>query len=100
MKRLATVAPFLAPVVALGLAGCASSGPVASEGQAERQCRAFVALEGLRVNQVGSAVAADGGYRVAVRIEDKLGRRLDNACLIAGTQTRWATPLPAAFERL
>ena len=88
----------LATVVALALAACSTTtAPVQNTTQAEMNCRNFVALEGLTVGQLGKAEAADGGFRVPVRVEDKLGRRIDTACVITGTQTRWANPLPTGL---
>lgn len=80
------------------LAACASSSaPAKSNTEAETACRSFVVQEGLIVSRVGQAEAIDGGFRVPVRVEDRLGRRVDNACVIAGNQTRWASPLPAGI---
>jgi hypothetical protein len=91
-------AAALTAVVTLALVGCASNpAAVQTTSQAELNCRSFVGLEGLSVAQLGKAEAADGGFRVPVRIEDRLGRRLDNACIVANSQTRWASPLPAGL---
>jgi hypothetical protein len=87
-------APAATAAVVL-LAACASSSaPAKSTAEAELACRSFVVQEGLIVSRVGQAAAVDGGFRVPVRVEDRLGRRIDNACVIAGNQTRWANPLP------
>jgi uncharacterized lipoprotein YmbA len=87
---------LLTAVASLALAGCASTnGTVQNTSQAEMTCRSFVTVEGLGVAQMGKAETADGGFRVPVRVEDRLGRRIDNACIISNNQARWASPLPS-----
>jgi hypothetical protein len=84
---------------ALLLSACASpSGPTQNTGQAEMKCLSFVQLEGLAVTQMGKPTAVEGGFRVPVEVQDRLGRRIDNACVIANEQVRWASALPAGLR--
>lgn len=93
MKRLALAAAGALVM----LAGCASSAPDAR--RAELMCQALANADGLRAADVGSPVAADGGYRVPMKLEDKIGRRVDASCQVAGADARWAPALPTGLAR-
>lgn len=100
MKRKATFA-LLAAVI---LAACATgaSDPVAV---AARECGNFACVEGTRligVDAVEPASGGESGYRVRMRVEDGLSRRISAECMYtaANNTVRWAVPLPAGFVRL
>lgn len=84
---------------ALLLSACAStSGPAQTAGQAEMKCLSFVQLEGLVVTRMGTPAAVEGGFRVPVEVQDRLGRRIDNTCVIANEKVSWASALPAGLR--
>lgn len=84
---------------ALLLSACAStSGPAQTAGQAEMKCLSFVQLEGLAVTRMGTPAAVEGGFRVPVEVQDRLGRRIDNTCVIANEKVSWASALPAGLR--
>ena len=103
MKQNAVIASMVAVSVA-GLAGCATGGgdPAAV---AERQCSNFANVEGARLVDVQSIEPVsdgDANFKVRMRVEDGLTRRMTAECLYSSTsnKARWATPLPAEFKRV
>lgn len=86
-----------AVAVALLAAGCASTGGSSSASQAGVMCQGLATAEGLSVVQTGAVAAADGGYRVPLRVADRVGRQVQATCLYAGNKASWASPLPAGL---
>ena len=75
------------------LASCAQM--PGSYSTAEQQCINLARNEGLRFMRVESIDSAGGGQNVRLRLEDSLGRGFDATCSsAAGSQARWAQPLP------
>ena len=102
MKQIAVIASMVAMGIA-GLAGCATGGDPAAV--AERQCSNFANVEGARLVDVQSiepVSEADANFKVRMRVEDGLTRRMTAECLYSSTsnKARWATPLPAEFKRV
>jgi hypothetical protein len=90
-----TAIPALgASAFALTLAACASADAGARAGV---MCQGLATGEGLRVASQGAATSGDGGLRVPVRLEDRVGRRVDAVCVFADGKARWAAPLPAGL---
>lgn len=87
-----------AAVAVLALSACASTDAgTPSASAAAVQCQGLASAEGLRVVNTGAATAADGGFRVPMKVEDRIGRRVDATCVFAGGQPRWASALPAGL---
>jgi hypothetical protein len=85
------------------LAGCATSGDPATV--AERQCGYFANVEGARlvdVKAVEPVAQGDADFKVTMRVEDGLTRRMTAECLYSSStnKARWATPLPPEFKRV
>ena len=75
------------------LAGCAQM--PANYSSAEQQCINLARNERLRFVRVEGIDSAGGGQNVRLRLEDSLGRGFDATCSSgAGSQARWAQPLP------
>lgn len=92
-----------ATLAAVTLAGCATTGDPAQ--LAARECGNFARLEGARLVGVEGTDAvsqADANYKVRMKVEDALSRRISAECLYSSaTKTaRWAAPLPKGFERI
>lgn len=83
----------LAAAATLTLTACATGGA----SQAGVACQSLASADGLRVVQQSEAAGAEGAQRVAMRVEDRVGRRLDNTCIISSGQARWAAPFPKGF---
>ncbi len=99
MRRIVLVAVL----AAAGFAGCATTGDPATV--AARECGNFARIEGARlvgVDGVDAVSEADANYRVRLRVEDALSRRLNAECLYssASNTARWAAPLPNGFARI
>lgn len=89
-----------AAAVALIVAGCASTESGApSASRAGVMCQALATTDGLSVVQMDAAAAADGGFRIPMRVADRVGRQVQNTCVFAGNQARWATPLPTGLTQ-
>jgi hypothetical protein len=94
---------LVAALAAAGLAGCATGGDPASV--AARECGYFARMEGanlLGVDGVDPVSEGDANYKVRMRVEDALSRRMNAACLYssASNKARWASPLPSGFARI
>lgn len=92
-----------ATIAASTLAGCATPNDPAR--LAERECGNFARIEGARlvgVEGVDAVTQGDANYKVRMKVEDALSRRLNAECLYSSsTKTaRWAAPLPKGFERI
>ena len=85
MKSLA------APLIALLLASCATSEPIA---RAEAYCGSLARGNGLAVMQVENVEPAGNGHRVSMRVSDRFNRRVNATCLFENAQARWDAPLP------
>jgi hypothetical protein len=99
MKRIAA----LASIVAVAVAGCATSGDPGEV--AARECGYFARAEGARVigvDGVDAVSEGDANYKVRLKVEDGMSRRTTAACLYssAGNKARWAEPLPSGFIRI
>lgn len=94
MKSSLTVAPLAALAIAT-LAACASTD--AGGDRAAVMCMGLATAEGLRTVSTGKATAADGAMRVPMRVEDRVGRRVDASCTFANGQARWTAALPAGL---
>jgi hypothetical protein len=99
MKHIAIVAAL----AAAGLAGCATGGDPASV--AARECGYFARVEGARlvgVDGVDTVSEGDANYKVRLRVEDAMSRKVNAECLYssASNKARWATPLPNGFARI
>jgi hypothetical protein len=87
-----------AAVAALALSACASTDAGApSASTAAVHCQGLANADGLRVVNTGTATAAEGGFRVPMKVEDRVGRRVDATCVFASGQPRWASALPAGL---
>lgn len=92
-----------AAIAASTLAGCATGSDPAR--LAERECGNFARIEGARlvgVDGVDATAQGDANYKVRMKVEDALSRRINAECLYSSaTRTaRWAEPLPKGFERI
>jgi hypothetical protein len=94
MKNPTTLLALAAGAAALTLAACATPDAGASAGVA---CQGLATADGLRVVSLGQETAADGSTRIPVQVEDRVGRRVNAVCVVAGQSARWATPLPAGL---
>lgn len=94
MKNRTTLFALAAGAAALSLAACATPDAGARAGVA---CQGLATGDGLRVVSLGEATAADGGTRIPVQVEDRVGRRVNAVCVVAGQSARWAAPLPAGL---
>jgi len=99
MKRIAA----LASLVAVAVAGCATSGDPGEV--AARECGYFARVEGARVvgvEGVDAVSEGDANYKVRLQLEDGMSRRTSASCLYSsvGNKARWATPLPSGFVRI
>ena len=75
------------------LAGCAQMS--AGYSSAEQQCINLARNDGLRFVRVEGTDSAGGSQTVRLRLEDSLGRSFGAMCSsAAGSQARWAQPLP------
>jgi len=97
-------AALLTAMAAVGLAACATgSGSEDPAAMASRRCSNFARAEGARPVNVDGVEPAGGqsSYRVRMRVEDGLARRLTAECLYdaTGDTARWASPLPQEFVR-
>ena len=102
MKTIAALAS-LAAIGIGGLAGCATGGDPAAV--AARECGYFARVEGARlidVTGVDAVSTGDANYKVRMRVEDGLTRRISAECLYssASNTARWAEPLPKEFKRI
>lgn len=96
MNRLNAVTA--ATVALLLVAGCASTDSgTPSASRAGVMCQGLATSDGLSVVRVDTATAADGGYRVPMRVADRVGRQIQTTCVYAGNKASWATPLPAGL---
>lgn len=98
MKRSTLAAAAVAAGAVLTLAGCATSGTPGAR-TAEVMCQGLATADGLSTADLGAAVAADGGFRVPMKVQDRVGRRIDTSCVYANNEARWAQPLPAGLSR-
>ncbi len=92
-----------AAIAAATLAGCATGNDPAR--MAERECGNFARVEGARlvgVEGVDTVSQGDANYKVRMKVEDALSRRINAECLYSSsTKTaRWSEPLPKGFERI
>jgi hypothetical protein len=98
MQLLKFVVP--AAVVALA-AGCAQTGSVnAAAEQAQMQCSYLARDAGLRVAEYVSVESLAASHQVKMKLEDRLGRRVNGSCEVAGGKARWMEALPAGLARL
>ena len=75
------------------LASCAQMS--AGYSSAEQQCINLARNDGLRFVRIEGIDSAGAGQNVRLRLEDSLGRAFDATCSPgAGSQARWAQPLP------
>lgn len=87
-----------AAAAVLALSACASTDTgSAATSRAVVQCQGLATSEGLRVVDTGATAAAEGGVRVPMKVEDRVGRRVDATCAFDGKQPRWASALPAGL---
>ena len=101
MKRIAIATSLLV----IGLAGCASTGSSDPAAMAARGCEDFARGEGARpvsVEGVDTVSDGDANYKVRMRVEDRVSRKVSAECLYSSTsnRARWATPLPEGFARI
>lgn len=87
----------LAVIGATLATACAQTGTaIAPEARAQQQCGYFAREEGLRLLQVTGVEADGNSYRVKMRLEDGLNRKLDATCIYAANGNRaWAQALPS-----
>src|SRR5262245_7815363 len=90
-------------LMAIGLAGCATSGDPAAV--AERECGFLAKNDGarlVRVDGIDPVTEGDANFKVKMLLEDALQRQTNAECLYssAGNKARWASPLPARFMRV
>jgi hypothetical protein len=98
MKRVV----WLASLGAVSILGCATGAGDPSS-QAARACSDFARLEGTRLVGVDGVEPAGGAdFRVRLRVEDGLSRRLNAECLYSASanQARWVSPLPSGFVKI
>jgi hypothetical protein len=95
MNRLTALSAAAAALIVAGCASTDSGTPSAS--RAGVMCQGLATGEGLSVVRTENAVAADGGYRVPMRVADRVGRQIQATCVYAGNKATWATPLPAGL---
>ena len=89
------------PAVVLVLAACAQPGsPNAAADQAELQCSYLAREAGLRVTEVTAVQALAASHQVKMKVEDRLGRRVNAACEVAGGKARWMEALPPGLARI
>jgi hypothetical protein len=89
------------PAVVVMLAACAQSGsPNAAADQAQLQCSYLARDAGLRVTEYTSVEALAASHQVKMKVEDRLGRRVNASCEVAGGKARWMEALPPGLARL
>jgi len=103
MKRIAALASMVSIGIA-GVAACATGGDPGAA-VAERQCSNFANVEGARLVDVQSVEPVSGGdanFKVKMRVEDGMTRRITAECLYSSASNKawWATPLPEHFKRV
>ncbi|HUL66335.1 MAG TPA: hypothetical protein VLW55_17180 [Burkholderiaceae bacterium] len=89
-------------LMAIALAGCATSGDPAAV--AERECGFLAKNDGarlVRVDGIDAVTESDANFKVKMLLEDALARQTNAECLYssASNKARWASPLPSRFMR-
>lgn len=97
-RSTSTLLAAALPAAAALLSACASApGGDSSANRAGVLCQGLANSDGLRAVEVGAPQAVDGGQRLTMKVEDRVGRRIDASCTVANGQPRWTTPLPAGL---
>ena len=92
---------LIAPVAVLALAACAQTGSSnASADAAQLQCSYLARDAGLRVVEYTSIQALATSHQVRMKVEDRVGRRANASCEVAGGKAKWMEAPPAGMARL
>ena len=95
------VLKFIVPAGVVALAACAQPGSTnAAAEQAQLQCMYLARDAGLRVYEYTSVEALAASHQVKMKVEDKVGRRVNASCEVAGGKARWTEALPAGLARV
>ncbi len=95
------VLKFIVPAGVVALAACAQPGSTnAAAEQAQLQCMYLARDAGLRVYEYTSVEALSASHQVKMKVEDKVGRRVNASCEVAGGKARWMEALPAGLARV
>ena len=95
------VLKFIVPAGVVALAACAQTGPTnAAAEQAQLQCMYLARDAGLKVSEYTSVEALAASHQVKMKVEDRVGRRVNASCEVAGGKARWMEALPAGLARV
>ena len=95
------VLKIIVPAGVISLAGCAQPGSTnAAAEQAQLQCMYLTRDAGLRVYEYTSVEALAASYQVKLKVEDRVGRRVNASCEVADGKARWMEALPAGLARV
>ena len=83
------------------LAACAQTGPTnAAAEQAQLPCMYLARDAGLKVSEYTAVESLAASHQVRMKVEDRVGRRVNASCEVAGGKARWLEALPAGLARV
>ena len=95
------VLKLIVPAGVVALAACAQPGSTnAAAEHAQLQCMYLARDAGLKVAEYTSVESLASSHHVRMKVEDRVGRRVNASCEVAGGKARWMEALPAGLARI